>query len=84
MDKYKTGTVFELHQNKEYMIIDSIKKENSIYALAAPIYNNGENVTANYSKTLLVKIDKDTDEMTIETNENIIEEIVNGSINKLK
>lgn len=84
MEKYKSGTAFELNDNEEYIIIDSMEKEDIVYLLASPLYHENKIIKTDYSKTLLVKVDKNTDDMEIETDEKVIEEVINNSINKVK
>ena len=86
MDKYKAGTVFELYKddNQEYMIVNSVEKENSVYLLVVPIYKENEEIKTDYTKVMLLNVNKETDDMEIETNLEIIKEIVNITFEKLE
>ena len=86
MNKYEIGTVFELFENnnQEYMIIDNYEKGENVYAFVTPIETDKKGVVrTDYSKAMLVRINKITDEMKVETNENIIAEATDSLINKL-
>lgn len=84
MEKYKIGTVFELYENEnqEYLIVNNIEKEKNIYLLIVPVYNVKGKIKANYEKVMLLNVDKETDEIEIETNEKIIAEVVDNTIQK--
>ncbi|MGN1299426.1 MAG: hypothetical protein ACI4UE_05535 [Candidatus Scatovivens sp.] len=86
MNKYKVGTVFELFENnnQEYMILDTFEKENFVYAFVTPINTDKKGVTkTDYTKAMLIKINKITEEMKIETDERIIAEAVDSMISKI-
>jgi len=84
MDKYKIGTVFELYENdsQEYMIINNLEKEEYVYILVVPVYNIDKELKADYSKVMLLKVNKETDNMDIETDMKIIKEVVDDTFKK--
>lgn len=84
MNKYKEGTVFELDNGKDYMIVDSLSKNEYTYVLSSPIKYENKKVKTDFNKMLLVKVNNKTDEMDIETDEKIIEEVIRNSIGKIK
>lgn len=86
MNKYETGTVFELFENdiQEYVILDSYDKGENVYVFATPVEREKTGVIrADYTQVLLVRINKSTDEMKVETDEKIIEEATENLINKV-
>ena len=85
MDKYKIGTVFELYENdsQEYMIINNLEKEEYVYILVVPVYNIDKELKADYSKVMLLKVNKETDNMDIETDMKIIKEVVDDTFSYL-
>lgn len=86
MSKYEVGTVFELFENEEqeYIILDTYDKGEYVYAFVTPIDTDKKGATrADYTNAILVRINKNTDEMKIETDEQIIEEATESLINKL-
>lgn len=85
MNKYEVGTVFELFENdkQEYIILDTYDKDEYVYAFVTTISDKKGTVTADYTNAMLVRIDKNTDEMKIETDEKIIEEATDNLIDKL-
>ena len=86
MNKYEIGTVFELFENdnQEYVILDSYDKGENVYVFATAIENVKKGATrVDYTKALLVRINKATDEMKVETDEKIIEEATENLINKM-
>lgn len=84
MEKYKIGTVFELYKNdnQEYLIINNVEKEKNIYLLVVPVYNVNGKIKANYEKVMLLNVNKETDEIEIETNEEVIAEVVDRTLQK--
>ena len=86
MEKYKPGTVFDLYKddNQEYMIVNNVEKENRVYLLVAPIYKENEEIKTDYTKVMLLNVDKDTDNIEIETDENIIREVINEIMKKIE
>ena len=86
MEKYKAGTVFELYKddNQEYMIVNSVEKENNVYLLVVPIYKENEEIKTDYTKVMLLNVNKETDDMEIETDLEIIKEVVNITFGKLE
>lgn len=85
MERYKPGTVFDLFENddQEYMIVNNVEKEDKVYILVVPIYNKDGEVKTNYTKVMLLSVDKKTDDMKIETDENIISEVVEETMKKM-
>lgn len=83
MDKYNIGTIFELYENdnQQYVIINNFEKENNIYLLVAPVENK-EEIKVEYEKVILLNVDKKTDEIKFEVNEEIIAEMVDDTIKK--
>ena len=84
MNKYKEGIVFELSEDKKYIIVDSMNKGENEYLLSSPINYEGSKGKIDFSKMLLVKVDNKTNEMKIETDDKIIEEVIRNSLNKIK
>ena len=86
MDKYKPGTVFELYENddQEYMIVSNLEKENNVYILVIPVSKGEKTLKTDYSKLMLLKVDKETDDIEIETNKDIISEIVKNTMEKME
>ena len=86
MDKYKAGTVFELYEDdkQEYIIVDNLEKENDVYLLVTPIYNEKGRIKTDYSKVMLLKVNKGTDEINIETDEKVISERVDKILKKIE
>lgn len=86
MDKYKAGTVFELYEDdkQEYIIVDNLEKENDVYLLVTPIYNEKGRIKTDYSKVMLLKVNKGTDEINIETDEKVISEMVDKILKKIE
>lgn len=82
MNKYQEGTVFELYENdnKEYVIIKNVEIEKNIYLLVAPVYGEGKNLTFKYNEIILLKVNKDTDEMGFETDEKVVKKVVEMSL----
>ena len=58
------------------MVINNLEKENNIYLLASPVNNDTGSWKINYEKTFLLSVDKSTQEIAYETNEQIANEIV--------
>lgn len=86
MNKYEVGTVFELFENEdqEYMILDNYEKGENVYVFATPIETDKKGVIrSDYTKVLLIRINKATDEMKVETDEKIIEEATESLLSKL-
>ena len=86
MEKYKPGTVFELYENdnKEYMIVNNVEKEDRVYILVVPIYNQDGKIKTDYTKVMLVNVNKQTDDMQIVTDESIIREVVEDTMKKMQ
>lgn len=86
MDKYKPGTVFELYKNdsQEYMIVNNVEKDETVYLLVVPVYKEDGKIKTDYTKVILLNVNKQTDDMKIETNLDIIKEIVNITFQKLE
>jgi len=85
MEKYKIGTVFQLYEGEEqeYVILNNVKLEGGIYLLITPIQSNNGEIKTDYSKVMLLKVDERTDEINIETDREIVKQVVNSTINKL-
>ena len=85
MDKYKPGTVFDLYENddQEYMIVNNVEKEKNVYLLVVPIYKEDGKIKTDYSKVMLLNVDKQTDDMKVETDESIIREVVDETMKKM-
>ena len=85
MEKYKPGTVFELYKddNQEYMIVNNVEKEENVYLLVVPIYNQDGEIKTNYAKVMLLKVNKQTDDIEIESDESIIREVVDDTMKKM-
>lgn len=85
MEKYKPGTVFELYKddNQEYMIVNNVEKEENVYLLVVPIYNQDGEIKTNYAKVMLLKVNKQTDDIEIESDESIIREVVDDTMKKI-
>lgn len=86
MSKYEVGSVFELFENEkqEYIILDTYDKGENVYAFVTPIDTDKKGATrADYTNAILVRINKSTDEMKVETDEQIIEEATESLIDKL-
>ena len=85
MEKFKPGTVFDLFENddQEYMIVNNVEKEDKVYLLVVPIYNKGGEIQTDYTKVMLVNVNKHTDDIEIETNESIIREVVDETMKKM-
>lgn len=85
MEKYKPGTVFDLYENddQEYMIVNNVEKEDIVYLLVVPIYKEDGKIKTDYSKVMLLNVNKQTDDIQIETNESIIREVVEETMKKM-
>lgn len=85
MDKYNIGTIFELYENdsQQYVIINNLEKENNIYLLVAPIENQ-EITKVKYDKAILLNVNKKSEEINFETNEEIITQIVDDTIKRVE
>jgi len=85
MEKYKQGTVFELYKDdsQEYMIVNNIEKEDNVYLLVVPIYNQDGKIKTDYTKVMLLNVNKQTDDMEIVTDESIIREVVDDTMKKI-
>ena len=84
MNEYKEGTVFELRDGENYVIVDSLNKGEYTYVLSSPICYEDKKAKTDFSKMVLVKINDQTDDMEIETDERIIDEVIRNSVNKIK
>lgn len=85
MEKYKIGTVFQLYEGEqqEYIILNNVKLEGGIYLLTTPIQSDNGEIKTDYSKVMLLKVDEKTDEISIETDREIVKQVVSSTINKL-
>lgn len=85
MERYKPGTVFDLYENdnQEYMIVNNVEKQDKVYLLVVPIYNKDGEIKTDYTKVMLLNVDKKTDDMKIETDERIIREVVEDTMKKM-
>ena len=85
MEKYKPGIVFELfkNDNQEYMIVNSVEKKEKVYLLIVPVYKQKGEIKTDYTKVLLVNVDKRTDDIEIEKDESVIREIVEKTMKKM-
>ena len=84
MNEYKEGTVFELRNGEDYVIVDSLNKGEYTYVLSSPICYEDKKAKTDFNKMVLVKINDQTDDMEIETDERIIDEVIRNSVNKIK
>lgn len=86
MEKYKAGTVFELYKDdsQEYMIVNNVEKDEIVYLLVVPVYKEEGKIKTDYTKVILLNVNKQTDDMEIETNLDIIKEVVNITFQKLE
>ena len=86
MEKYKPGTVFELYKDdsQEYMIVNNIEKKENVYLLVVPVYNQDGRVKTDYTKVMLLNVNKETDDIEIETDENIIREVIDKTIKMIE
>lgn len=84
MNKYKEGIIYELDEGKDYMIVCSMNIEENQYLLSSPVYYEGKKSKTDFTKMILVKVNNNTDEMKIETDEKIIEEVIRNSLNNIK
>ena len=72
------------NENQEYIILDTYDKGEYVYAFVTSIDTDKKGATrADYTNAILVRINKSTDEMKVETDEQIIEEATESLINKL-
>ena len=85
MERYKPGTVFNLYENdkQEYMIVNNVEKEEVVYILVVPIYKEDGKIKTDYSKVILLNVNKKTDNMQVETDESIIREVVEETMKKM-
>lgn len=81
MDKFKEGTVFE-YSDEDYMILNHIEKEENAYLLVTPVFKEKGSVKTSYEQMMLIKVNLETDDMEIETNEEIVAEIVEDTMKK--
>ena len=84
MDKYKVGTIFQLYENdeKNYLIVSNVELEKGIYLLVVP-FDNENKTKLEYSKAILLKVNKETDEITIETDQNITSEVIKKTLEQM-
>ena len=85
MEKYKIGTVFQLYEGEEqeYIILNNVKLEGGIYLLVTQIQSRNGEIKTDYSKVMLLKADEQTYEISIETDRDIVKQVVASTINKL-
>ncbi len=84
MGDYEIGTIFDLYDDdpQKYMIINSLEKEKNIYLLASPVRDEAGSWKINYGEAFLLSVDKDTNDIEYESNEQIANEIVMDLMNK--
>ena len=85
MEKYKIGTVFQLYEGEEqeYVILNNVKLESGLYLLITPIEMKNGEVKTDYSKVMLLNVNEKTDEISIETDREIVKQVVASTINIL-
>lgn len=85
MDKYQVGTIFQLYENNEqlYLIVSNVELESGIYLLVVPIDNEEKNTKVEYAKAILLKVNKETDEITIETDKDITSEVIEKTLEQM-
>ena len=82
MNKYKEGTVFELYDNddRKFMILKNTEIEDVIYLVVAPVNDEEEKIKINPTGVLLLRVDKETDDISFEHNKDIITKVVNNML----
>ncbi|MBR5227407.1 MAG: hypothetical protein IKV94_02075 [Clostridia bacterium] len=80
MEQYKEGTVFALYENsdQEYIILKNVKSEEGIYLVVSPVLGDVNNLKLDASKSMLLKVDPQTNDITFVKDENIIRSIVDN------
>ena len=81
MEKFKEGTVFE-YSDEDYMIMNHIEKEGNAYLLVTPVFNEKGRMKTSYEKMMAVKVNMETEDMEIETDEAIIAELAEDTMKK--
>lgn len=79
MDKYKEGTVFELYDDddRRFIILKHTEINGVDYLVVTPINDEEEKIKINPTGVLLLRVDKETDDVSFEHNKEIITKVVN-------
>jgi len=86
MDKYKVGTIFQLYEDDEqlYVVMSNVELEKETYLLVTPVNQVEKNFQIDYSSVFLVKVNNETENISIETNKEIIKNVVNKTLGQIK
>lgn len=86
IEDYKPGTVYELYENdsQEYIIIDTIEEKENLFFFTAPVIGTKKDLKAYYDKTFLIKVKKETGDLEIEKDKEVVKRIWEMSSQKLK
>jgi len=85
MDKYQEGTLFQLYENDEqlYLVVSKVELELGIFLLTVPVDNIENNTKIEYSKAILLRVDKENEEISFETDREITSKVIEKTLEKM-
>lgn len=80
MNKYQEGTVFQLYEDddRKFMVVKNVEIDDFIYLVVTPINDHNEKIKINPTGVLLLRINKDTNDISFEHDKEIIKKVVNS------
>jgi hypothetical protein len=79
MEKYVIGRVFELDNEKRYVVLGITNIDDAKYILVAPTSGDGENVKIDNSRPMVLKVDEESDDVEyiddVEIVKKVLEEV---------